>query len=116
MTKYLTVTYYPTLEHATLADRYYDGNGTPGNNISVAFDSKIMFDSSFGSDNIDLGDYDCFRGTYDEFNKSVINELAQYYQNQNGMTYSAIGRLLIILDNFPEDYNYIVIDNRVDFY
>lgn len=111
MAKYLTVTYYPDKHTAKLADRYYDGNGTPGDCYEVAFDSKITFDSSFGNSNIDLEDYDHFRGTYDEFNKSAINELAQHTY-QTGMTYTAIGQLLIILDNFPEDYNYIVIENK----
>ncbi len=109
MTKYLTVTYYPDKHTAKLADRWSDGNGMPGDNIDIAYSSKIMFYSSFGNIDIDLGNYDNFRGTYEEFNKSIINELAQY---SNTITYSAIGRLLIILDNFPDDYNYIIIENE----
>lgn len=109
MTKYLIVTYYPDKHTAKLADRWDDGNGTPGDSVDIAYSSKIMFVSSFGDTNIDLGDYDNFRGTYQELNKKVLNELAQY---GNGITYSAIGRLLIILDNFPDDYNYIVIENK----
>jgi len=111
MTKYLTVTYYPDKHTAKLANRWDDGNAMPGDSIDIAYSSKIMFVSSFGNTDIDIGDYDNFRGTYQEFNENVINELAQY-NHITGMTYSAIGRLLIILDNFPDDYNYIIIENQ----
>ncbi len=111
MTKYLTVTYYPDKNTAKLANRWDDGNGITGDSVDIAYSSKIMFVSCFGNTDIDLGDYDDFQGTYKKFNKSIINELHQY--NHNTITYSVIGKLLIILDNCPSDYDYIIIENSI---
>lgn len=106
MSKYLTVEYYPDKHTKKLADRFNDGNGTPGDAIGEAYDKKIIFFCTFGSFDIDIGEFDNFCGSYDKLKKAIIESI-----NDTITSYSAIGRLFIILDNCPNDYHYIVIEN-----
>ena len=78
MSKYLTVTYYPNKNTAKLAERIWDGNGMPRDEVSQAYASKVEFDSDFGDHNIDIGDYNNYKGTYEKFTNDVTGELAKY--------------------------------------
>ena len=100
MTK-LTVTYYPDKSVAKLAARFHDGNGYPGDAISIAYGSQVKYDFPF-----DVDEYD-FRGTVEQLFDSIMNAI----ENKE-ISYSAIGQLFIILDHFPKDYNYVIITNQ----
>ena len=108
MEKYLIVTYYPDEDTAELAARFHDGNGTSGDGPSVAYFSRESFCGPFNCFNIDIGDFDNFRGTCEELRDQIIEAI-----NDTTTSFSAIGHLFIILGECPEDYDYIIIENNM---
>ncbi len=65
----MEVYYYPDKQTKKLADRFWDGNGTPGDSIGEAHTKRKKFYKS-----IDF-DIEPFRGTRDQFLQTILTSI-----------------------------------------